>query len=524
MSFQSDAEAAFDALNRTPNWARVRDGLDDATVAAILGEAAKVAETLIAPVNAPGDREGARLVDGRVHVPAAYHAAFDALAAGGWIGLEHPEPFGGMGLPLAMFAAVNPLFERASPAFMMAAGGTRSAALLLAEWAEPGLRDDWVPALIAGDRCATICISEPGAGSDVGRITTRAVPDGDGWRVNGQKIWISFGDHDLRDRIGHCLLARTNDAPGTRGLSLFLVERGPGVTCERIEEKLGLHGSPTCALHFDGAPARLIGTEGRGLPQLFTMIRHMRLSTACQGLGNALKCLAVAQEHARDRRQGGDPKAPPVAIIDHADVRRQLLAMKSRIDLFRLALIEVACAADLSASDPDLARFTAWMLPLIKNFGAELGFDTAAQAILVLGGAGYTSDYPLAQALRDSRVFAIYEGTTGMQAQDFFLRQSLAADGAALVGFLARARRDCADHPAQARVIEDFDAFMNRAMHEPDRAGQEWMADSVMRAGWVAVQAWLSLRIIDTPEARYFMASATAQLALHVATAGSQPV
>ncbi|MEZ5752491.1 MAG: acyl-CoA dehydrogenase family protein [Paracoccaceae bacterium] len=454
-----------------------------------------------------------------MQVPAVYHTAFDTLAEGGWLGVEHPDESGGMGMPLSVFAALNPLFERASPAFMMAIGGTRSAALLLAEWAAPEIRDDWVPALISGERCATICISEPGAGSDVGRIRTRAERDGDQWRVSGQKIWISFGDHDLRTRIGHCLLARTGTEPGTRGLSLFLVERGPGVTCDRIEEKMGLHGSPTCSLQFDRAPARLIGAEGRGLSQLFTMIRHMRLTVACQGLGLALRCHDIAATHAQDRRQGGNPKEPPVPIIQHPDVRRQLLAMKSKIDLYRLAFLESATAADLSAQDPALARFNAWMLPLIKNFGAELGFDTAGKAILVLGGAGFTRDYPIEQALRDSRVFAIYEGTTGMQGQDFLLRQTVGDGGQALDLFLQRARAECADLPEQLAVIERFADFMALTLAEPDPARLAAMADGAMRAAWVAVQAWMSARIADTPEAAFFIAQAEAELALHIAAA-----
>ena len=520
MSYRSDAEAMRDALSRTPNWSRARGALDDATLEQVLTEAAKVAESVVAPLDLPADRQGAVFEGGHVRVPEAYHPAYDALAEGGWMGLEVAEAFGGMGMPLALYAATGPLFDRACPAFNMAVVSTRSAALLLSDWASPEIRDDWVPALAAGERCATICISEPGAGSDVGRIRTRAEPQEDGtWKVSGQKIWISFGDHDLRQRIGHCLLARTGDAPGTRGLSLFLVERGPGVTCERIEEKMGLHGSPTCALRFDDAPARLIGEEGRGLPQMFSMIRHMRLSVACQGLGTALKCFDVAETHARDRHQGGNPKAPPVAIIRHADVRRQLIEMKSGIDLYRLALLEAACAADLSAGDEELARFTAWMLPLIKNFGAELAFDTAAKAILVLGGAGFTRDYTLEQSLRDSRVFAIYEGTTGMQAQDFFLRQTLGDGGRALDAFLTRARAESANHPAARGVIEGFADFVARAAAEPDRERQEWMADGVFRAGWVAVQAWLSVRIAGTPEAAHFLASAPAQLAFHIAKA-----
>lgn len=520
MTYSDDADAMFDALSRTPNWARVRGDLDDGTVQAILAESAKLAADVIAPLNPIADRVGARFEDGKVTVPPEYRSAFEALAQGGWLGLEQSADFGGQALPLTLFAAANPAFERACPAFMMAAGGTRSAALLLTAWADDATRADWVSALIAGERCATICISEPEAGSDVGRIRTRAVQGVDGgWRVTGQKIWISFGDHDLRARIGHCMLARTGDVPGTRGLSLFLVENGPGVVTERIEEKLGLHGSPTCALRFADAPAVLIGEVGRGLPQLFTMIRHMRLTVSSQGLGAALESYHTAVSHAEERRQGGNPKAAPVPIAQHPDVQRQLLDMRARIDLFRLALLEAACAADLSDSDPDLARLCGWMLPLIKTFGAELGFDTASRAVQVLGGGGYTRDYPVEQVLRDARVFAIYEGTTGMQAQDFLLRQSLPDGGAALGVFLARARAECAGFPEQLEIIEGFSGFAAQLAGGASRAQLEAMADAVMRAGWVAVQAWLSVRIADSPGARRFLATAGQEMALHIADA-----
>lgn len=520
MSYQSDADAMLDALARTPNWARARGEIDDAMIGSILSEAAKIAENVVHPLNVISDREGAVYESGVVRVPKAFHAAFDQLAEGGWMGLEHREEFGGMGMPLSVFAATDPLFERACPAFMMSVGGARAAALLLADWADDALRDDWVPALVSGERCATICISEPGAGSDVGRIKSRATPDGaGGWTLSGQKIWISFGDHDIRERIGHCILVRTGTEPGSRGLSLFLVERGPGVSCERIEEKLGLHGSPTCVLQFENAKAHLIGSEGRGLSQLFSMIRHMRLMVACQGLGAASECYDIALEHAQDRRQGGNPKADPVPIIEHPDVKRQLLDIKSSIDLFRLALTETACAADLSEAEPELAAFTAWMLPLIKNFGAEMGFDVAGKAILVLGGAGYTKDYALEQILRDARVTAIYEGTTGMQAQDFFLRQSMNNDGAALQAFLSRALEETKDHPRQRAIIETFAGFMDHAIAETERDSLAWMCDAVMRAGWVAVQAWLSVRIDGTAEAEHFLATAAAKLDLHIAAA-----
>jgi alkylation response protein AidB-like acyl-CoA dehydrogenase len=522
MGFAENADSMQTAIRATPGWDALRGDIDDDDLAAILGEAARVAEEIIAPLNTIGDRVGARFTDGRVHVPVEYRDAYRALAEGGWIGLEHDPELGGQGMPLTLFVAVNQLFERASPAFMMAPGGSRAAARLLTEWADEDTRADWVPALLSGAATATICISEPEAGSDVGRIRTRAVASENGWRVSGQKIWISFGNHDIIPRIGHCVLARTSDAPGTRGLSLFLVEAGPGVTTLRIEEKLGLHGSPTCALGFDDAPAVLVGEEGRGLPQLFTMIRHMRLMVACQGLGTAQGCYDAALSHAMDRRQGGDPKAPAVPIIRHADVRRQLDEMKSAIDLFRLALVETAVASDLGRDDPGMARRSALMLPLVKNFGAELGFETAGLAIMVLGGSGFTTDYPVEQALRDSRVFAIYEGTTGMQAQDFVLRQCLADDGTALESLLDSAAAETRDLPEAADIVERFRNFFTSEVKPAGRAAQLAMAEPVMRAGWLAVQAWMCTRMAAAPEAETFLSVAGPSLDREIARARLQ--
>lgn len=524
MSLYLDQAAGTARLLRaTPGWRRLlelRPDLDDATADAILEEAAKVAEGVLAPLNGPANRQGCRLEGGRVATPDGFAEAYRALGEGGWLAMDVAEAFGGQGLPIAIQAACQPLFERACMAFMMLPGSSRAAAHLLAEVADAETAAAWGPRLADGTWSATICISEPDAGSDVGRIRTRAERRDGVWRVTGGKMWISFGDHDMAGRIGHCLLARTSDAPGTRGLSLFLVPdrdaagARAAIAVERVEEKMGLHGSPTCVLRFEGAEAILLGEEGRGLPQLFAMIERMRLLTGGQGLGIASGAVAVARAYAAERRQGGAPDAPPLPLADHADVRRQLVAMAAATELLRAALLELAVSMDLARLEPeaearaDHAAFAAWMLPLAKNFGAETGFAVASAAMQVLGGAGYTKEWPVEQALRDIRVAAIYEGTTGMQAQDFLLRRLWRDQGLGLRAFLGRARADLADPavPPEARTVateclNGFEALSVElmALRTDPRRG-EAVADAYLRAGWLAATAWLAGRLTGRPD------------------------
>jgi len=396
---------------------------------------------------------------------------------------------------------------------MMLAGSSRAATFLLAESAQANVAEEWIAKLLAGDWSATICISEPDAGSDVGRIRTRAMTEGGEWRVDGTKCWISFGDHDITDRIGHCLLARTSDEVGTRGLSLFLVPDHidgyrNSVLVERIEEKLGLHGSPTCVLRFEKSRAILLGQEGRGLQHLFTMIERMRLVTGCQGLGIASASADVAEAYAQDRRQGGSPSARPVPISTHPDVKRQLRILRRQTEVLRAATLELAATLDLASLSTDEddrsfhQDFAAWMLPLVKNFGAEIGFDTANRAIQVLGGAGYTREWPLEQYLRDSRVMSIYEGTTGMQALDFLTRRLWRDEGRGLAAFETLVMRDIAasqNAAANERALSALRSFQDASEQIRLLSAQTeaalFKADDYMRCGWEAVAAWLSLRL-----------------------------
>ncbi|WEX10540.1 acyl-CoA dehydrogenase family protein [Chelativorans sp. AA-79] len=520
MGFSRQAEISSRLLEISSAWAEVRAGREeiDADLARmILGGAAQFAESRIEPLAAVADREGCGLREGRVITPPGYRETWQALCETGWLGLDLPAHAGGPGLPLTLHTAAQMLFDRASPAFVMVAGATRSAAFVVNAFGDEEARREWLPRLVSGEWSATICISEPDAGSDVGRIRTRAEEGGDGlWRISGQKCWISFGDHDLTARIGHLLLARTGEAEeGTRGLSLFLVPdqvvvgsggfRRNGITVERIEEKLGLHGSPTCVLRFNGAEGILLGEVHRGLPQLFLMIERMRLLTAGQGAATAIAAVDIAERYAQERRQGGAPEAPPVPIIAHADVQRQLAGMAARTYALHAFVLELAAVLDLAETGAEDQRaLAAWLMPIAKNFGAETGFDAASAAIQVLGGAGYTKEWPAERLLRDSRILSIFEGTTGMQALDLLHRRLWKDEGRGLRILAERIRHEVAqagDRKAAGMAVGILERLEALAEHfselKTDRRTAETGADAFFRAAWAATFAWMSLRLVS---------------------------
>ena len=482
-------------LETTPGWNAQAQaaGLDATDIAQMLQAAETLAQDRMAPLAAQADAQGCRLVDGRVVTPKGYKTLYRQMGADGWIAPDLPPRLGGLGLPLACHVATSLFFEGAAQPFMMAHGAARAAAHCLAQTA-PDLAELWAPRLAAGDWCATICISEPDAGSDVGRIRTRAEADGPLWRLSGTKCWISFGDHDLTDRIGHLALARTGPPDeGTRGLSLFLVpdvqDDGTrnGITVERIEDKLGLHGSPTCVLRFDGAQAHLVGEAGRGLPLLFRMIELMRLQVGTQGAGFARDCARIARGYAQDRRQGGRPDAPPMPIVRHPDVDRQLVWLDARAVLLAALALDTAVTMEAGrAGDARAAARSALLLPLVKTFGGELGQANADGAIQVLGGAGYTRDWPVERHFRDARITTLYEGTTGMQAQDFVLRRLL-RDPEALGLF-------CAPLAGSAALCDRFRALVQQIAQAPQPV-QLRAADAVMRAGWCVLADALAQRL-----------------------------
>lgn len=522
MSYSLHAEMLARHLAIVPFHDRLAElagsGADPEVWAAVLDEAARVAEGVVAPVDAVLDRVGARLVGGRVVTPPEHHRAWDAFRSGGWIGLAEA---GGTqsDLPLALATAVDELFNRASAAFMMLPNASRAAAALLVERAPAAVAEEWAPRLLSGEWAATICISEPGAGSDVGRIRTRAVEQDGVWRITGNKCWISYGDHDLSARIGHCLLARTGEAPGVRGLSLFLVPSltrsgaANGITVGRIEEKMGLHGSPTCVLDIEGAEGILIGEPGQGLQQLFAMMLLMRLSCGPQGTGVASGALETALAYAAERRQGGVPDEPPVPIAAHADVQRQLLAMAGQVEVARGLNLAAAAVMDLARLEPDAARAREWselaqlLLPLVKDGGAWCAFRVASAAVQVLGGAGYTREWPVERHVRDCRVFALFEGTSGIQALDLLHRRIARDGGSGLLRFLDRVREDAGASAPLRAALDRLEGLVKPGLQVGD-AGAAHLLELVT----LVAQGWVAARIVahagDDPVGRRMRAGA----------------
>ena len=481
----------------------------------ILGEAARFTEGYLSPLNASADKAGCILRDGKVTTPTGFSSAWKAFVKGGWPTLDHPVDQGGQDLPLFLSVSVQQLIDSSCTALGMLPVLQRSAARLLAAYGSPWMKEQWLPRLVSGEWGATICISEADAGSDVTRMRTLAETCNDGsWSITGEKMWISFGDHDLTPRIGHCLLAKTKKG----GLSLFLVpnrfENSKGeltdnnIVIRRLEEKLGLHGSPTCAMGFEQAKGWMIGTEGRGLAQMFVMITNMRLSAGVQGLSLASLSANVAITYAKQRQQGGDLNEPPMAIFDHADIQRELLEMVSQVEVMRGLGIALAIQADLVNYETDAAKkkqssnLLQWLLPIFKTLGGEAGFEVASKAIQVLGGAGYTREWPVEQALRDSRIFTIYEGTTGIQALDLVHRRLWRDDGVGLDEFITIARADlnrCDEsHRSGMQICLNLLQGAAEYMQEQKNCAKEAEAGATafLHLAGLAATGWIATRLV----------------------------
>jgi len=440
--FQLKHVAKTDELARHALFAQA----DEATVEALLESALAFSRDQLLPLAASGDRDGCSLRDGQVSLPDGTQGVYRQWRELGFPALGLPVEIDGLGLPRSVQSAVQELCDGANLSFGMLCINLRCAALALLKSATKDQQARWLPGLVNGELASTIVISEPQAGSDVGRITTtaRAVADGY-YELTGSKIWISYGDHDVTDNILHLVLARLpGSEDGSRGLSLFAVPKKLDgntnhVHVLRLEHKMGLHASPTCVLEFEQSRGELIGETGRGLQALFVMMNNMRLAVSVQGAAVANAATVQAWSYAAERPQGGHPFSPPVNIIQHADVQRMLLEMTADSELARALALRTAGMLDTAEALANsgindeakrLQGLAELILPIAKTINAETAFVVANQGIQVMGGYGYTCDYPLERMARDIRVAAIYEGTSGIQALDFSKRK-VAGDNAA---------------------------------------------------------------------------------------------
>ena len=426
--------------------------LDWDTVAAVVAEAGRFATHVIAPLNRPGDVEGARCENGVVTTPKGYADAYKQWVAAGWAGVTASAEQGGMGLPHSVNFAATEIWNGASMGFALCPLLSEGALSALNAYASLELRETFVKRLASGEWTGTMNLTEPQAGSDLNALKARAERNADGtFRVFGQKIYITYGEHDFADNIVHLVLARLPDAPpGTRGISLFLVPKflvkpdgslgaRNDVRCASIEHKLGIHASPTCVMIYGdngGATGYLVGEENRGLAAMFVMMNSARLSVGLQGVAVAERAYQHALHYARERKQGGG--SPMRAIVEHPDVRRMLLTMKANIQAARGICHLTGVAIDLSrhastkeARDAAGAR-AALLTPVAKAWSTDIGDETASLGVQIHGGMGFVEETGAAQFLRDSRICAIYEGTNGIQAIDLVTRKIGLGGGAAV--------------------------------------------------------------------------------------------
>ncbi|MBX3480648.1 MAG: acyl-CoA dehydrogenase [Caulobacter sp.] len=433
---------------------------DAATVAAVLEGAGAFAAEVVAPLNRPGDLAGATYANGVVTAAPGYADALRQFAQGGWNSLSAEPDHGGQGLPKALEIAVFEMFNAASLAFGLCPILTQGAIEAIAAHGTARQKALYLPRMVSGEWTGTMNLTEPQAGSDLAALTTRAEPDGEGgWRLTGQKIFITWGDHDAADNIVHLVLARTPNAPaGVKGISLFLApkrllddngEPGPAndLRPAGIEHKLGIHASPTCVMAFEGARAELVGVEGQGLAHMFTMMNAARLQVGTQGVAIAERAYqqALAFSHERKQSRSAWTGESPAPLWDLPDVRRTLMLIKAKTAAARGVCLATAVAADLARHGDVEAKLREELLtPIAKGWSTDVGVWAASEALQVHGGMGFVEETGAAQHYRDCRILPIYEGTNGIQAIDLIGRKLTLADGSAFAGLIGDMRQTAA--------------------------------------------------------------------------------
>ncbi|ABV94818.1 putative acyl-CoA dehydrogenase family protein [Dinoroseobacter shibae DFL 12 = DSM 16493] len=522
LRFLLDHVVGFDAVQATDRFAETTPDVTEA----ILTEAAKLCEGELAPLQRAGDLHPARLENGVVRTSPGFAEGYRAIAAGGWVGMSADPAYGGMGLPMALATCMNEMMSSACLSLQIAPMMTQGQIEALEAHASDALKALYLPRLTSGDWVGTMNLTEPQAGSDVGALTTKAVPKGDGtYAITGQKIYISWGDNDFTGNVCHLVLARLPDgAPGTKGISLFLVPRhlpdaagNPGVAnalkVVSLEHKLGLHGSPTAVMQYEGATGWLVGPEHGGMRAMFTMMNNARLGVGVQGIGVAEAAYQHALAHARDRKQGQTPVADADSILAHADVRRMVMTMRAEVFAARAIALSTAVATDMhhATGAESWAARAALLTPICKAYGTDTGIRVADLGLQVHGGMGVIEETGAAQYLRDVRVTAIYEGTNGIQAMDLVGRKL--ADGG----------------EAMSRLLDEIEALAESARGSlPELAEPVWQACETLRETTEALVAETRLNARFGGAQPYLMAAARvlgghAHLAAAIAEGGRGP-
>ncbi len=483
ISFALHHIAGLDHLAQLPKWQN--SGLSHTTE--LLAEAGRLAKEVLAPLNRTGDIAGSSLnSNGDVITPKGFSHAYKQYTSNGWAAISAEPEYGGAGFPLLVDVAIQEMFASANLAFSLCPTLSQGAVAAIGAHGSAEQKARWLPSLINGECAGTMLLTEPQAGSDVGALTTRAEVQADGsYKLWGQKIFITYGDHNMTQNIAHCVLARIPNAPvGTRGISLFIVPKhlsskngNPdlpnNIRCIGLEDKIGIHASPTCVMELDGATGELVGEPNQGMRAMFTMMNKARLFVGLQGLSISQQAYQLAASFAAQRQQGqsvSNPKhsAEKAHIQDHPDVRRMLLEMRTRTEAMRGLIYLNATACDLAAAHPDPttrqhAQQRADLLtPVSKAWCSDQGVDIASLGIQVHGGMGYVEETGAAQLWRDSRIAPIYEGTNGIQAIDLVTRKLPVAKGAALQSLLAE--------------MSGLDAHLDRATQTTTHAAQ-WLTE-----------------------------------------------
>ena len=468
---------------------------------AVLEEAGKLTSEVLAPLNVTGDKEGCRLENGVVYTPAGFKDAFSKVKEGGWTGLDMPEQYGGQNMPAVLGSAVGELFSSSNMAFTMYQGLTHGAASAILAHGTEAQKDKWLPNMVSCEWTGTMNLTEPHCGTDLGLMRTKAEPQADGsYKITGQKIFISSGEHDMADNIVHLVLAKITDGPeGIKGVSLFIVpkvmvnedgslgERN-GATVGSIEEKMGIHGNSTCVMNYDNATGYLLGDEHKGMRAMFTMMNEARLGVGMQGLSQAEAAYQNALDYANDRLQGRavtgvqNPDGPADPLIVHPDIRRSLMEQKSFVEGARAFILWGATMIDAAhrADDKDADGLVSLLTPVIKGFLTDVGYDMTVKAQQIYGGHGYIEEWGMSQFTRDARIAMIYEGANGVQALDLVGRKLAQDGGKHVMAFFEMVKTFIKDNAGQDDAYDkDFIEPLKAASKDLQAAGMYFMQNGM---------------------------------------------